>query len=142
MAKQSPFARGNEGDMYYTLDGRGFIYMDFEDPRYNQDIGDVYAAGNYCTDHDLMKQRVLHETLNRLLWRFSMENGERENKWDGKHGHYYIYNTDPVFSSFEVGLRFHSKTNGVAYFPSMELAKQAIHDIIEPFMEEHHDFVW
>lgn len=28
-----------------------------------------------------MKQQILHEQLNQLLWQFSCENGELENEW-------------------------------------------------------------
>ncbi len=138
--KINPFGRCDLLGLYYYCEQCGGVGRNSETGHHMDDF--FFNVGNYCTDFELMRQRSLHETLNRLLWRFSMENGERENKWDGKHGHYYIYNSDPVFSSFEVGLRFHSKINGVTYFPSMELAKQAITEIIEPFMKKHPEFVW
>ncbi len=138
--RQNPFDRVENDQMYYSIEYDGSVSINIEN---DNPYGDkAFETGNYCTDFNLMGLRALHETLGRLLWRFSMENGERENQWDGKHGHYYIYNSDPVFSSFEVGLRFHSKINGVSYFPSMELAKQAITEIIEPFMKKHPEFVW
>lgn len=34
------------------------------------------------------------------------------------------------------------KSQGVIYFPSIEIAKQAMSKIIMPFMKKHPDFVW
>lgn len=138
MAEQSPFARRREGDMYYTLDGRGWIYTDFEDPRYNQDIGDFYAVGNYCTDHDLMKQRALHETLNRLLWRFSMENGGDKlqlSNPDGKK--WYIYYDPQTSFGFHTMYTFRAIHLDAIYFATKELADRALYDIVLPFIKAH-----
>lgn len=40
-----------------------------------------YETANYCTDKELLQQRAWHETLDRLLWRFSCENGGLNIDW-------------------------------------------------------------
>lgn len=74
LPKTSPFNRvkymrdayfyiASDGCVYTDLDGRGNV----SNHRFN--------AANYCTDKAIMEQRALHETLSRLLWRFSEQNG-------------------------------------------------------------------
>ena len=79
------------------INGKTF-YVIAEDgtlPDFKEDGSDLdekfYENGNYCTDKDLMRQRALHETLSRLLWRFACENGELENEWNGENYHYELF---------------------------------------------------
>ena len=88
-----------------------------------------------------MIQRALHETLNRLLWRFSMENGEGENPFDCNNAHYEIYWSYDR-KSFDICCSRTVKSLDSVYFPTKELANQAIDKIIKPFMKEHPEFVW
>lgn len=135
---KNPFERVGSNITYFFINDYGIVEEDFS--AYEEDIY-RYEAANYCTDKGLMIQRALHETLNRLLWRFSIENGEGENPWDGNHNHYDIYwsyNTE----SFEVIKCNYSKALNSVYFPSKELARRAIDEIIKPFMKEHPEFVW
>ena len=135
---KSPFKRVERGSIYYLIYSNGEAYHEFDVQSSIDD--DRYKVANYCTDETLMTKRALHETLNRLLWRFSIENGEGENPWDGNHNHYDIYwsyNTE----SFEVIKCNYSKVINSVYFPSKELAQRAINEIVKPFMEAHPEFV-
>ena len=65
--KANPFAKHpSEMDVYF-INSMGRIQKDWDSN------GLHYAVANYCTDKAIMEQRALHETLNRLLWRYSME---------------------------------------------------------------------
>lgn len=100
-----------------------------------------FAVANYCTDKNMMEQRALHETLNRLLWRFSMENGEGENTWDCEHSHWvikYVHDSGVFCTSWTTVVH----NAGAIYFSTDELARRAIEEIIKPFMKEHPKFVW
>lgn len=136
--KQSPFKR-NRGKSYYSIGFNGEVYEDM-DLDANEDCLS-YKVANYCTDKNLMSQRALHETLNRLLWRFSMENGECENPWDGSHQHYSIF-FHYDFRQFRVAEVYWSHYAGDIYFPSRAIAVRAIDEIVKPFIEAHPDFVW
>lgn len=147
--KSNPFKRIVDNS-YYAISSYGEVLSTFDIGNERDDLH--YATGNYCRDEQLLQQRALHETLNRLLWRFSMKNGEDENHWDGDSGHYVIYlitdNTHLNSSDNEPTLcaycakHIYNKFQGVVYFPSIEIARQAISEIVMPFMKEHPDFVW
>lgn len=142
-AKKNPFERQlHWGDKYYAISERGIA------SEYTE-VGNVYnrthfATANYCTDKGLMVQRALHEILNRLLWRFSMENGG-ENPWGvyTSDSNYYIaYDYDTRKPKFTVQFARFFKIDGTIHFSSKELAERAIKEIIKPFMKEHPEFVW
>lgn len=141
--RKNPFKRQLHcGDKYYAISERGIA------SEYTE-VGNVYnrthfATANYCTDKGLMVQRALHEILNRLLWRFSMENGG-ENPWGVytcNNNYYIAYDYDTCKPKFTVQFARFFKANGTIYFSSEELAKQAIEEIIKPFMKKKPEFVW
>lgn len=135
--KMSPFKRQKKNLFYYFIDTDGTVCED-TDRHYELD-DELYKAANYCTDKNLMHQRALYETLNRLLWRFSMENGESENSWNGINDHYEIY-WSCSNEGFDICRNCHAKSLNAVYFPSKELAMKAIDEIIKPFMAKHLDF--
>ena len=135
--KRNPFERQKKELFYYFVDVDGAVGED-KDGHYEIDDA-LYKAANYCTDKNLMHQRALYETLNRLLWRFSMENGESENSWNGINDHYEIY-WSCSNEGFVICKNCHAKSLNAVYFPTKELAMKAIDEIIKPFMEKHLDF--
>lgn len=123
----------NDFYSYYFITSMGTVNEavdhGFENGNGNDELR--YRAGNYCTDEELLKQRALHEILNRLLWRYSMEH-------DGE-GHVTIcYDIDEKM--------FRTQTTCFKYFePSFatfEIAQNAIEEIIKPFMKAHPEFKW
>lgn len=136
--ENSPFEKVDSNSAYFYIDDCGIVDEDFNcypDDKYR------HKVANYCTDKSLMMQRALHETLNRLLWRFSMENGEGENPFDCNNAHYGIY-WSYDHKSFDICCSRTIKSSDSVYFPTKELANQAIDKIIKPFMKEHPEFVW
>lgn len=142
----SPFDRPEGHNIFYNIGPDGKIYNNYESKKvalYN----DYYTVANYCTDEKLLKQRALHETLNRLLWRLACENSELENEWDSSpkqrncHYHYYIY-WNQYNNLFDISKHYMIKCEGIVYFPSYDIAKQALENIVKPFIKEHPDFVW
>lgn len=136
--KSDPFKRIPNAS-YYAISSYGQV-LTTEDIGYQRD-NLHYSIGNYCRDEQILQQRALHETLSRLLWRFSIENGEDKNPWDRNSGHYAISPTADRLNFYIICSKT-TKLQGVAYFSSKELAEQAISEIVMPFMEEHPDFVW
>ncbi len=135
--KSSPFARVDKDQEYYSIGSDGVVY---EESDQNLPYDDrCFETGNYCTDCSLMKQRALHETLNRLLWRFSMENGGDKLQFsDQDTKKWYIY-YDPNHSSlaFNSMYTFRAIHLGDVYFPTKELADRAIYEIVWPFVRSH-----
>ena len=101
----------------------------------------MFLIANYCTDKELMQQRALHETLNRLLWRFSMENDGDKIDWnDTSKPKYYIL-FDEENKCFEIDFYRYSHCPMI-YFYTKKIAQRAIDKIVKPFMEKHPDFIW
>ena len=136
--KKSDIFKRIADNPYYAISSYGEVLSTFDLGNERDDLH--YATGNYCRDEEILQQQALHETLNRLLWRFSIKNGEDENPWDGDSGHYAIYATDEL--EFCAYCEKIMKSQGVIYFPSIEIAKQAIIEIIMTYMKKHTDFVW
>lgn len=132
------FKRKNE-KKYHYIDSMGEV-LNSIDNEYGVD-NKRYKVANYCTDKELMKQRALHETLDRLLWRFSMENDGDKINWSGSEKNKYMIYYDTYHSKFEVNSNATNHYSFV-YFYTKEIAKRAINEIIIPFMEEHPEFVW
>lgn len=81
---------------------------------------------------------ALHETLNRLLWRYR-EVWDKDSPWDGHHQHWYITkNNDEITVEFTI----RDCVQGAIYFSLADNAVDAIEKIVKPFIEEHPDFVW
>lgn len=100
---------------------------------------------NYCTDKTIMEQRALHETLNRLLWRYSMEHkSETHQKSEtGADVFYSITHWTPDHWSERDGFYVEARCRGFGlepYFDTKEIAENAIEEIVKPFMKEHPNF--
>lgn len=136
--KKNPFDRVSSDDRYYYT-------IVSSDVLRRVDINDrtdrrLYDAINYFSDKAFAEQVALHQLLYRKLLKFVYDNGYEDVEWDGQRDHWYIhynfadnkFDTDPndAFKHQEV------------YFSSEEGAKRAIHEVVEPFMEEHPEFVW
>lgn len=135
--KEKLFTR-EEGQIYYYISGFGSVSFSTENEMRTDD--NRYEVGNYCTDEKLMEQRALHETLNRLLWRFSEMYGG-DVGWNGENDHFYIvYNK--INNEYLVSDCAYMKTQGVIYFPSIRRAQEAIEIVVKPFVAAHPDFVW
>ena len=79
--------------------------------------------------------------LNRKLLKYVWDNECEDNqKWNGAIKHYYIVYNEP-YKNFEVASSYFKALNTV-YFPSICTAKDAIEEVVKPFMEEYKDFVW
>ena len=129
----SPFERVEKGDKYYIIDGSGHVFQAYEFKDSQDDR--AFNNGNYCTDKSIMEQRALHETLNRLLWRYSMEH-KAEN-----------HTPCEIFYDCEIkkwiSCYLNRKCNYLSpRFDSKEIAENAIEEIAKPFMESHPNFKW
>lgn len=130
------FDRQDNGATYYSIISTGEIAVNGEchkDYNYNH-----YNIANYCTDKELLKKRALYETLNRRLWRYSMEHDGDKINWDRDGEKYYIfYNTGS--KKWLVGSICHSWDFAV-FFYSLEIAKKAIKEVVIPFIEKNPEF--
>ena len=134
LPKANPFDRGNRYDQYYMIAGSGDVdvIMEHKCPA-NQKHFD---AANYCTDKYIMEQRALHETLNRLLWRYSMTH--KGNRVDDKVWS-ITYHADT--KTYHAGwVNYQVLFVAEVAFDTEEIAQNAIEEIVKPFIEAHPDF--
>lgn len=138
--KVNPFERVSPGKDFCYIRETGLIAMTKDtDINYHRDL---YKAANYCTDQELILQRSLHEQLNRLLWRFSMENDGGKIDWNDTIQAKNLIYFDKERKSFRTHQYHYMYVEGTVFFYSDEIAKRAIDEIIKPFMEKNPKFVW
>ena len=141
LPKVNPFARVDKAKNrgYYFINDTGRIISTPDMPNEFQCDDARYNIANYCTDKSIMEQRALHETLNRLLWRYSMEHGGDEIEWKDTVKGYIYYNHEDNEFKVDGCIKWHYA--GVTFL-TKEIARNAIEEIIKPFMEAHPDFKW
>ena len=136
--KATPFERAKKGNIFYGISDLGGIYSWHEHGGVLQD--DLFNVANYCTDKELMQQRALSETLNRLLWRYSMEHdGDKiilNHCWGLKCD--MLNNGDIICEAYELW----GHILGECVFYSKAIAQSAIKEIVKPFMKQHPEFIW
>lgn len=140
ITKDNPFERVKNGDSYYYIDFDGKV--ETIKSLNTTFSNNCFGTANYCTDRKLMEQRALHETLNRLLWRFSMTHGGDEIDWSdcSQIKCFIFYNhSENRFSTVE---NEYCQNLSDIYFKDKKTAEQAIKAIVMPFMEQHPEFVW
>lgn len=141
--KESPFERTEPRLPYWFIDSSGGV--DFDTAAAHSQFTDYrFFVGNYCTDKSLMEQRALHETLNRLLWRYSEMHG-RDPRWMLGDYPANVYHFEIVFvpekKEFRVTSAIFAKTGGV-YFKDAATAAAAIDEVVVPFLASHPEFEW
>ena len=126
--KEDYFSR--YGDYYY-IGASDRVFKDYEDKHANCKSSELrYNTGNYCKNEELLKQRALHETLDRLLWRFSMQNDGDKIDWNDLFSNKYFIYYDVEIEKYEVNFNHGTKRNTV-YFHTREIAQKAMDEISE-----------
>lgn len=137
--KGDPFARALNGEQYFYIGADGTAAATREEG-YTFD-SHCFSVANYCTDPELMERRALHETLNRLLWRYSEQHG-RGAEWGSVEANHYSLYLDALNDKWRIQGTAVCIDPGVVYFRDARTAQAAIKEIVEPFMEAHPEFVW
>lgn len=129
---ENPFVRTIDDKTYFYINEGGEVKAALDRHFSVDDL--CFEIANYCSDKGMMEQRALHETLNRLLWRYSETNGGGE-----KRGGYFIYRSN--MEDMRVGHCTYA-TCGDVYFRKKEVAEAAIEEVVKPFIAAHPEFVW
>ena len=139
--RNNPFnSKFNIHENYHYIDNvNGVLQTCFDDREI--DIDFINSANSF-NDKAFANQVYLHELLNRKLLKYAWDNEaeDYEWSWNGKQ-HYYIFfdYSEPFFTIAHTVI---CKNQGAVYFSKEEVARQAIEDVVEPFMKEHPEFVW
>ena len=132
------FKRVKENETYWFIHQTGVVDSYYE----TNDIvdNDCFNIGNYCTDKAILEQRALHETLNRLLWRYSMEHDGDKIDWTKISEKKYLICYHHPHNEYVVKFNWALSSFGDIFFNSREIAENAIEEVIKPFMKAHPDF--
>ena len=136
--RNNPFnSELKDEDSYFFIDKEG-VKTSFYDH-----ITDKHMLNNNANsfnDKDFANQIYLHELLNRKLLKYAWDSEGEDVEWNNETLHYYIiFNSKDGFFTVNGSIRIQSQN---IYFSSKKIAKQAIEDIVKPFMKEHPEFVW
>lgn len=136
--KETPFTRKVNEQYFYISVSNNILCENDDDTNIETAL---YDNVNYFNDKNFAEQVALHQLLYRKLLKYAYENDAEdcEWNWNGKQ-HYYIF-FDYSESSFTIANTIICKNQDV-YFSKEEVARQAIEDVIKPFMKEHPEFVW
>jgi|GEM_PF-2570353 len=136
--KVSPFDRVEKGENYFYIGYDGQLEIEQDMHVFFDDK--CFKIGNYCTDKKLLQQHVYKETLNRLLWRFSMMNGGDKIDWADNFQQKWFIFFDTCMDEWDVLANEELYEIGKVYFYSDKIAEKAIEEIVLPFVKEHPDF--
>ena len=134
--KEIPLFNRVENESYFFISSSGQV--DVFQEHYNRSDCGHYVVGNYCHDKNLMEQRAWRETLNRLLWRYSVEHDEEIICYGLDCLYEISYNI--IKHEFEVMWTNTRIDEGAVLFKKEETARNAIKEVIKPFLEEHPEF--
>ena len=144
MKRKNPFEEVNMFEDYYFVDRNNEVHasMKTDSSVDNQ----MYTSANYFSDKAFAEQVALHQFLYRKLLKFAYDNEcEDTAEWNGYNYHFYIrceYDDGVDKSVWEVAATVMNRSVNEVYFSKESVARRAIHEVAEPFMEEHPDFVW
>ncbi len=136
--RKNPFERVPEGEVYFLA---GYDKTDRSREANEWIDEDLFAAANYFNDEAFAKQVALHQLLYRKLLKFAYDNGyEDTSEWDGGNQH-WVVRYDEEQNRFTINWQCVYKAQEV-YFSSVVGARMAIKEVVEPFVQEHPDFMW
>ena len=139
VVRKNPFERVTKAEMYYYIDSFNEVHGASDDMDQCDDMS--FECSNYFNDETFAKQVALHQLLYRKLLKFAYDNEcEDTAEWDWKNSHWairYNDNRNKFCPYHQEGYKARD-----VYFSSEEGAERAIKEVVEPFMKEHHDFVW
>ena len=134
----SPFKRV-ESEMYYHIATTGEVLREVDTCHFIDEKH--FDVGNYCTDKIIMEQRALHEILNRLLWRYSMEHDGDKINWNCRNTKKYFIYYNHASGNYGIDSKYDYNFVADVYFYRYEIAENAIKEIVVPFMKAH-EFKW
>lgn len=129
-----------DDDSFY-IETDGSIYI----KKYQGDNCDeeLIKNNNLCKSDDYMKKLSLQQILYRKLKQYSYQHGGKDllksqDSSEQRNCVYYIY-AHKYIDKFEceVGWDLYSNVFGVVYFRSGDVARQAIDEVVKPFLQEH-----
>lgn len=139
LARNNPFGKITDYDYYYYIANTDVV-------NFTQNIDsivdkDLHNNANYFNDEDFANHVMLHQKLYRKLLKYAYDN-DAVSDWTNPYSRKYFITKYTKANKIDVGWALTFKHNCVVYFNSEEVTKQAIEDVVKPFMKEYPEFVW
>lgn len=135
--KKNPFKNYQDSFIYpYYIDAIG---------RVRQSDLDVKCLERKCNafyDRNCAQQVALHRLLYCKLLKYACENNAFANDWSDLNSVKYLISKHTGSNKIVVDFTYALKHSNVVYFTDEKVAKQAIEDVVKPFMKEHPEFAW
>lgn len=138
LEKNNPFGKITDKSYYYITSTDRINFTENIDSVVDEDL---YNNTNYFNDEDFTNQVMLHQKLYRKLLKYAYDNYV-VNDWTNPYSRKYFITKYTKDNKIDVGWTLTFKHNCVVYFNSEEVTKQAIEDVVKPFMKEYPEFVW
>lgn len=137
--KETPFTR-HPDKLYWSISAMNVITSQND---YNDDFDNVvYNNVNYFNDYKFARQVALHQLLYRKLLKYACENNAFANDWSDLNSVKYLISKHTGSNKIVVDFTYALKHSNVVYFTDEKVAKQAIENVVKPFMKEHPEFAW
>nr|DAG27851.1 MAG TPA: hypothetical protein [Caudoviricetes sp.] len=138
LERKSPFGKIADNGYYYITNTDVINFTQNIDTIIDEDM---YNSVNYFNDEDFANQVMLHQKLYRKLLKYAYDN-DAISDWANLYGKKYFITKSIRDNKLDVGWAITFKHNCVVYFNSEEVTKQAIEDVVKPFMKKYPEFVW
>lgn len=127
---KNPFEKVKKGSFYYS----NSTLCEVNEWNKGNDALDrtIYLIANYYNNKDFAIKQAKEEVLNRLLKRFSYENGWNDDLWQKDEPKFYV-DYDFKAKEYKVFNRHRNKPLNVVFFTTKKIAQRVINEIIIPF---------
>ena len=133
---KNPFDRVNTNEQYYMINSNDEIHIKLErDWIHNNNL---YECSNYFNDKDFAKQVMLHQRLFRKLLKFKLEREAADKCF----GYCFFVNLDDTEMLYVDETFISNRNCNGVHFNERSTAELALKEVVEPFLEEHPDFIW
>ena len=131
------FARHPYGTHYHYIDTNGGVGDTIETGSKYDEL--LFKAANYCTDYVTLYDRSIVELFTRSLWRYGEQNGTiiDPKSESGIRCWGIDWSERGPYVALHIG-----RTPGAIYFKTEEAAKDALEDIVIPFIANYPQFSW
>lgn len=132
---KSPYAKKVIFENYYYVDGAGEACVSIYD---NHHIDNKkYENANYFSDKSFAEKVAAEQTLTNLLRKYTYEHGWSDDLWDDTNTPKYYINYNKISEQIVIDCMFSNKGLGIIHFVDKETVKNAIKEIVVPFVKEH-----
>jgi len=137
LSSENPFEEPDLNDRYYYVTAEN----DVGSAWYARDAVDYKRidVANCFKNQSFAKKVANAQLLYRRLLKFSFDNDAADKPWDGYNYHFFIryeYDVEAEESGWDVSATCMNRCLNEVYFSKEAVARRALEEVVEPFLEE------